>query len=416
MAAIPESHPVTEPLAPSHRYRNGQITDRSSPTYSVTADCTQPPDTTTATAAAAAASDISHGMTQPAAAMDAPFMRRIRVTSKPGADVSMMSQPTWQTCVRSSQQAMAAGSSDAAAAANRMASSNQKALHRNSTSHGAAAAAAAAGCDSSASDADVQQMSHTPLNNFSQTFRHDTALTHGTCTASGSPLPQRAVSEQPLQSGTDQTNAGSADACKPSTSLTHQDSDFCRGNADSGMTDTHRSADASSSSATCPVSEESSLTGQIEAEEWLSAQSQQLRAQPQQHTAQHQQLSAQSHQISAQPQQLSILSRLHSKSADTDSSNQQLVALGGSAGGSAGSFRGSSSWQLQGEESECRVGRGRARHQQPAESDRPDGAAMIVSGDDDWCELPASPRWWDNIAKTDVIGMKELQRYVIPAT
>ena len=338
--------------------------------------------------------------------MAAPFMKRIRVTSKPKADVSMVSQPTWHISVRSGPQAMAADSPEAAAteqsAADVVASSNELTMLENGSS-APPAAAADTGC--SARDTDVQQMCHTPLYSFSQTFQHDIALTHGDWRGSGSPVPQRAISEQPSTSNTYQTSADSVQAIEPSTSLSCQAAEAYRCDSSLVIRNSHMTADAACQSG------KSSLTGQCEAEDRAVAQSQQL-------SAQLQQLSTQPQQSGAQPQQLSTVSRLHSNSADEIGRCHQLTAAEGSsrgpAGGSVGSFRGSSSWQLQGEVSECRVGRGRARDQQSAESDRPDGAGVILNGDDDWCEVPASPRWWDNVAKTDVIGIKELQRYVTP--
>ena len=409
MAAIPESHPVTEPPVSSHRYRSA-LSDRLSPTYSVTADCTHSPGTAAATTSAAA-SDMSHSFAQPAAAMAAPFMKRIRVTSKPKADISMVTQPTWHTSVRSGEQAVAADGPEAAAteqsAADVVAASNQQALLESGAS-APAAAAADNGC--SARDTDVRQMSHTPLYSFSQTFQHDIALTHSSWRGSGSPMPQRAISEQPSTSNAHQTSADSAGAIEPSTGLSHQAAEAYRCNSSLGITNSHMTADAACQNG------KSLLTGQHQTENRSVAQSQQLSAQLQEPSAKPQQLSTQPQQLGAQPQALSTVSWLHCNSADEVGSSQQLAAsggtAGGSAGGSAGSFRGSSSWQLQREDSECRAGRGRAREQQSAESDRPDGSGMILNGDDDWCEVPASPRWWDNVAKTDVIGMKELQRYV----
>ena len=381
---------------PSHRYR-GAVTDRVLPTYSVTANCSHFPGAAAATTSAAA-SDMGHSMTQPAAAMAAPFIKRIRVTSKPKADVSMVSQPT---CVRSGQQAVATDGSEATAteqaASDSAVPSNQQARPQASMSDAALsfpAALAAADSRCAARDTDVQQMSHTPLYSFSQTFQHGIVLTHGNGRGSGSPVPQRAISEQPSTSNAHLTCADWPAAWNPSTSLTHEDSEACRGNADSAMSNTHRLADTA-----YQVREDSPSNGQCQAENSPVALLQPLSAQPQQ-------LTAWSQQLDFQPQQLSTMSQPPSRSADQAGSNQQLPASGGSAGG----LEGSSSRQFQGEDSECRAGR--ARDQQSSESDRQGGAAMMISEEDDWCEVPASPRWWDNVAKTDVIGMKELQRCV----
>ena len=438
MAAIPEPHPMAEPPTPSHSYR-GRLTDRLSPTYSVTATCSH---SSTAATTASAASDVSHSITQPAVATAPPFMKRIRVTSKPKADVSKASQSTWYTSARSGQQAVVADGPKAAAteesAPGLAQLSSQQAMPQGRTSTGALnspAAQAAPDSSCSARATDVQQMSHTPLYSFSQTFQHDITLTHGHWRGSGSPMPQRAFSEQPLTSGGQQTHAGSPATCNPSTTWTDEGSEACRSIAGSGVSTTHRLADVA-----CQASGESSVGGRRQAEDRSVARSQQLSAQPQELSAQPQELSAQPQELSAQPQelsaqprepsaqpqqltegsqqlsfqshQLSNLPQLHSQSADQFGSSQQVAASGGSAGGSVGSFRGSSGRQLQGEDSECRAGRGKGRHQQSSQSERQDGAAMVVREEDDWCEIPASPRWWENFAKTDVIGMKELQRYV----
>ena len=191
---------------------------------------------------------------------------------------------------------------------------------------------------------------------------------------------------------------------------------------------THRLADAA-----CHMREESSIGGWCQAKdrsvahsqhlsaqpqelsaqpEQLSAQPQELSDQPEEHSAQPQQLTEGSDQLGFQPQLLSKVLRLHSQSADQIGSSQQLASSGGSAGGSAGSFRGPSGRQLQGEDSEYRAG---GRDQQSLQSERQDGPALIIGEEDDWCEIPASPHWWENVAKTDVIGMKELQRYDKPS-
>ncbi|DBA82871.1 TPA: hypothetical protein ACH3X1_006664 [Trebouxia sp. C0004] len=39
-----------------------------------------------------------------------------------------------------------------------------------------------------------------------------------------------------------------------------------------------------------------------------------------------------------------------------------------------------------------------------------EGFAGMALVDGELCETPISPRWWDNVAKTDLIGIKELQR------
>lgn len=222
MAAISESHPVTEPPMPSHRYMGG-LTDRLSPTYSVTANCHHSAGTA-ATTTSAAASDVDHSITQPAAAMAAPFLKRIRVTSKPRADVSMVSQSTWHTSVRSGRQGVVANGFVAAAteesAPHLALPSNQQAMPQARTSDGALnspAALAAADSRCSARDTDVQQMSHTPLYSFSQTFQQYSALTHGDWRGSGSPIPQRAFSELPSTSAGHQTHADSPGAYHPST-------------------------------------------------------------------------------------------------------------------------------------------------------------------------------------------------------
>ena len=208
MAAIPESHPITKPPMPSHRFRGG-VTDRQSPTYSMSANCSYSSGT-----AATTTSDMSHSITQPAADMAAPFMKRIRVTSKPKADISMVSQPT---SGRSGQQAVATGGPGAMAAENAAsdsaASSNQQTVPPSRTSDGALNPSAALGAaDARDTGVQLQQMSHTPLHSFSQTFQHDLALTHGNrC----SPVPQRAISEQPSTSSIHLTRADSPGALQP---------------------------------------------------------------------------------------------------------------------------------------------------------------------------------------------------------
>ena len=390
MAAIPESHPVTEPPIQSHIHRSG-LTDRQSPTYSVTADCSASPGTT-ASSTTAAASDSSHGSTQHAAAMAAPFMKRIRVSSKPKAEASsMLSQPL---APRSGQQTgtaplIADGSEAAATEPSTTGLVLPRSRQAQRTIHAAGTGSQCLGT----TDSDVRQMSHTPVHSFSQTFQHDTALTNGNWTGSGSPMPQRAISEQPQRviserppTATAHRTHVSASAGEPYLGLSHDSAEASSNNACSHIIDAHRLADAVCQSG------ESRVAGQCQAQDRPSAQSQQLSAQPQP-------LSAQSHQLSAQPQplsaqQLSTTSWLDSSTANKDGSNEQLGSLGRSRG----------------KEHECRASTGRG--QQSAMVDRPEGVATMADVHDAWCEVPASPRWWDNVAKTDVIGMKELQRYV----
>lgn len=44
------------------------------------------------------------------------------------------------------------------------------------------------------------------------------------------------------------------------------------------------------------------------------------------------------------------------------------------------------------------------------EQDKTEPAEGTVLVEGEWCEAAASPRWWDSVAKTDLIGIRELQR------
>lgn len=68
-------------------------------------------------------------------------------------------------------------------------------------------------------------------------------------------------------------------------------------------------------------------------------------------------------------------------------------------------------------------GQGRRQPEEPehnglkAETEREQGQTEPAEGtvlvEGEWCEAAASPRWWDNVAKTDLIGIRELQRSAI---
>ncbi len=290
MTAIPESHPVTQSVD-----------------YAVTADCSTAPVHSSSKAAS-----NSHAASAALAGLAGPAMR-IRVTnrtvplvpssSKAGqGNNGVQSTPSQQNC-----QIVVGVTGDAAV-------QQQQSGHLPSC-HTSSCLEAPSLLQHSAVEHGTQQLSHTPLHGLSHAFGH--ALTGAAAQGAGSPMPQRAVSEQPPRAPApsavqDDRNAAGLEAC-------------------------HEKADPSCEASTS-------------AERGCDAQPSCSAGKDQAH--------------------------LHNR------------------GERQGEGQGDGGYK-ETDEVKGRVQEGLA------------GMALV---DNELCETPISPRWWDNVAKTDLIGIKELQR------
>lgn len=290
MTAIPELHPVTQSVD-----------------YAVTADCSAAPVHSSSKAAS-----NSHPASTALAGLTGSSMR-IRVTNRSVPLVpfssnagqgsnGVQSTPSQQNC-----QTVVGMTGDAAVL-------QQQSGHLSSC-HSSSCSGASSMLQHSAVEHGTQQLSHTPLHGLSHAFGHGDALTGAAAQGAGSPMPHRAVSEQPPRASApsavqNDRNGAALEVC-------------------------HETADAScggSTSAGCD----------------------------------------------AQP----------SHSAGEDQAHLHNRGERQGEGQGAGDV-------TERDEVEGKVQKEFA------------GMALV---DGELCETPKSPRWWDNVAKTDLIGIKELQR------
>ncbi len=292
MTAIPESHPVTQSVD-----------------YAVTADCSTAP-----VHSGSKAASNSHPVSAALAGLAGPSMR-IRVTNRTFPLVPSSSNAgqghnvVQSTSSQQNCQTVVGVTGDAAV-------QQQQNGHLPSC-QGSSCFEAPSLLQHSAVDHGTQQLSHTPLHGFSHAFGHGDALTGAAAQGAGSPMPQRAVSEQPQRA--------------PAPSAVQHDRngaalETCHEKADSGC--------------------EASASAERDCD--------------------------------AQP----------SHSAGEDQEHLHNRGEGQGDGQGDGGF------------TETNEVEGRVQ----------EGFAGMVLVDCELCETPISPRWWDNVAKTDLIGIKELQR------
>lgn len=277
---------------------------------------------------------------------------RIRVTGKPKADVNMPNQAMLDQVVNSGRQALQAESSaKGASEKNKVKTGAQSSLPRpRHASEAHQDISSFAVSYHPAADADMHQATHTPLHSYSQAFQHGYALTGGTWTGTGSPLPHRFFSEGPPLQPRQHATADYTLDCGGSTSVSHAQ-EASSSHAPSHVGRVFVLAD------TAVDRGARLLPGTRQAQEMPGARSQ---GQP-----------------AAAP--------------------EPCFAMGGEIQQKlSGSGRGEKEEE---ERSGC-----------SAEHKGLQGTAKMACVDGEWCETPVSPRWWDNVAKTDVIGMRELQR------
>lgn len=292
MTAIPESHPVTQSVD-----------------YAVTADCSA-----VLVHSSSKGASSSHPASAALAGLAGPSMR-IRVTTRsvplvPSSSNAghrnngVQSTPSQQNCqivvglagIAAVQQQQ---TSHLPACHNSGCFEAPSLLQHNAVEHG------------------TQQLSHTRLHGLSHAFGHGDALTGAAAQGAGSPMPQRAVSEQPPRA--------------PAPSAVQHD----RNGA--ALEICHEKADQSCEAST-------------------SAE----------------------HDCDAHP----------SHGAGEDQAHLHK--------------RG----ERQGEEQRD----GGSKETGEVKGNVREGFAGMAMVDGASCETPISPRWWDNVAKTDLIGIRELQR------
>ncbi len=292
MAAIPESHPVTQ-----------------SASYALTADCStslpvQPGST------GPNIGDLRNSRGPNIATLAAPSMR-IRVTGRPSSAICRATNA--DDCDqhgRVAQSAYSQQGSEGLMSLNADSGAQQVHVCRLQASTSSTTGA-------SSSQHGMQRMDHTPVHGVSHAFAHGNALTGATLQGAGSPLPQRALSERapvdhPVpQNGMESEAGGEAQ--------TDEEEEVCR-----------------------------------------------------------------------------VIDRARLLSAGQQKGAKETMG------------------KAEGEAEGKREGQGERQSAGKREGERL-GVVGMALVDGEWCEAPASPRWWDNVAKTDVIGIKELQRLVLLA-
>lgn len=291
MTAIPESHPLTQSVD-----------------YAVTADCSTVP-----VHSGSKAASNSHPGSAALAGLSGPSMR-IRVTRTAPLVPSSSNAGQGKNVVQSTSsqqncQTVVGVTGDAAV-------QQQQNGHLPSC-QGSSSFEAPSLMQHSAVEHGTQQLSHTPLHGLSHAFGHGDAQTGAAAQGAGSPMPQRAVSEQPQRAPAPSAvqidrNGAALEAC-------HEKADSgCEGRASA-----KRDCDA-------------------------------------------------------QP----------SHSAGEDQAHLHNRGEGQGEGQGDGGYE------------EIEEVKGNVQ----------EGFAGMALVDGEPCETPISPRWWDNVAKTDLIGIKELQR------
>ena len=292
MAAIPESHPVTQSVD-----------------YAVTADCGALPVHSSSKAAS-----NSNPASAALAGLAGPSMR-IRVTNRSvplvpsSSNAGQDNKGVQSTSSQQNCQIVAGVTGDAAV--QQQQSGHLPACHSSSCFETCSL------LQHSAVEHDAQQPSHTPLHGFSHAFGHGNALTGTAAQGAGSPMPRKAVSEQPQRAPA--PSAVQDDRNGEALQIWHEQADPSCG----ASTSVERGCDT-------------------------------------------------------QP----------SHSAGEDQAH--LHKRGGRQGEGQGDGGCKESDEMKGNVRE--------------------GFAGMALVDGELCEIPISPRWWDNVAKTDLIGIKELQR------
>ena len=356
MTVIPESHPVTQPLAQPHRYKDSEA-DRTWPSCSITADCT--------TSASSPAAESGHtmppapsksGITPYANAVAAPSMQ-IRVTSKSQATGDIPRQAMLDQAVSCDQQSPKADPSAEGTPTeeDQMTAAQSSLIRPHDASEAEQSLSSCAASCQPAADADLHQAIYAPLHSYSQDLQHEHALTEGAWRGTGSPLPRRAFLEAPSVQPSNHASADSAFDCAVSTSLLCTTVASCS-NAPAHVDSIHVVADTAVGRGV------SLLPGKHQAQQMPSAESQ-----------------------------------------------GQSCAAPGPPCATGGRFQ----------HKLAALGRGREEEEQSsacfaeqsAERQGLENTGRVACVDAEWCEIPVSSHWWDNIAKKDVIGMRELQRW-----